>query len=502
MVPQLPPLGSLPSTLEQALQPSNESRIITEPNEPFRIVHVNEVWCRVCGWDAEEALGQTCRIMQGLGTCKATLAMLRQALMLKRNFAVQLLNYTKRGRPFMNTLQVTPLFSAEGQVTHYLGVVMARFLDGGGAVPSSLQLHAQPAPLPLIRMDAGRNDFTMMAVGQPTLADAEDDGGGMCRVPPFLTKLSEILSSEPPDVVMLDANAAAFCIMDANKFAKEVLPRYFKHNKLGSFSQQLHTYGFRRKASAASTENVIEFYHDRYNGEPSQFLSWIRVGGALSKRAAHTREAPVEAEAPEDLLHDLLQIQEGTRQLARMFQQAKATHAMQLRTILTKLMLRGILAPESASYISALPPVTPILPAQSPYAPLGPVGAGPAYAAPAAGGGGMLGGMFSGFGGQVVRCISSEGLQAQLDALEAGLSPLTSGAFPMSGLGMDHSIGSFVGSQSIDLQGDEALNFFADPLPGGMRHNPYPVDAYDGSMSGSYAASSLLGATHSVAMAE
>ena len=39
----------------------------------------------------------------------------------------------------MNTLQVAPLYNPKGQVTHYLGVVMARFLDGGGAVPAGVQ---------------------------------------------------------------------------------------------------------------------------------------------------------------------------------------------------------------------------------------------------------------------------------------------------------------------------------------------------------------------------
>ena len=140
------PLGNLPSTVEAALQPSNECRIITEPNEPFRIVHVNEAWCRTCGYDAEEVLGQTCKFMHGPGTCTATLAMLKQALQLKRNLAVQLLNYSKSGRPFMNTLQVAPLTNKAGQVTHYLGVVMARFLDGGGPVPPLVQQLGQPAP--------------------------------------------------------------------------------------------------------------------------------------------------------------------------------------------------------------------------------------------------------------------------------------------------------------------------------------------------------------------
>ena len=131
--------------MRTALVPSHEARIVTEPEEPYRIIHVNENWCRTCGFDAEEVLGQTCKFLHGPGTCGATLKMLQQALKMKRGLAVQLLNYTKKGRPFMNTLQVAPLYNAQGQVTHYLGVIMARFLDGGAAVPPSVQQMSHPA---------------------------------------------------------------------------------------------------------------------------------------------------------------------------------------------------------------------------------------------------------------------------------------------------------------------------------------------------------------------
>lgn len=452
--------GGLPSTLEQALQPSNESRIITEPNEPFRIVHVNEVWCRVCGYDAEETLGQTCKILQGLGTCKATLTMLRQALLLKRNFAVQLLNYTKRGRPFMNTLQVTPLVNSEGAVTHYLGVVIARFLDGGGPVPAVVQHSAQSAPLPMVtnqtRQDLSVEDVDMdMENGEDVSDDSGSGGANAGRVPPFLTKLSEILSSEPPEIITFNPDEASFIIHDASKFAKEVLPQYFKHNKLGSFSQQLHTYGFRRKANSSSLDASVEFYHDQYCGEATNFLSWIRMGGALSKRTAHVRDPHAEA-PPAQLIHDMLALAEGTRSLAATFNQAKATHTMQLRSILMKLMLRGMLAPESVSYISAMPPATPMLPV--PAASTRPTG----FAALDLPSASSL--QYS----LASNCMNSvDGLQAQLDALEAGILPLA---------------GSIQPHESGDLQGDEALQLFADssaPAPNrgmpDLRQPPYPV---------------------------
>ena len=349
-------LGNLPTTIEAALVPSHEARIITEPEEPYRIIHVNEVWCRTCGFDAEEVLGQTCKFLHGPGTCSATLQMLKRALQMKRSLAVQLLNYTKKGRPFMNTLQVAPLYNTSGQVTHYLGVVMARFLDGGGVVPPVVQQLGQPTPsqnygapynvkrergddvggapattgvlIPTGGSDfggsdahgansgagfapgvmhagpqglghgglgqgmagsgyfgghvnlsnygsaGGSNQQQYGAVPQDDLDHMMGDGGGTygadgsqsgSRVPPFLTKLTEILTVESPEIIALNAESPTFTIFDAQRFAKEVLPRYFKHNKLGSFYQQLHTYGFRR---AGSSTDPIEFHHDQYSVSP------------------------------------------------------------------------------------------------------------------------------------------------------------------------------------------------------------------------------------------
>jgi len=497
-----PLLGALPTTIEMALQPSNESRVITEPVEPFRIVHVNDVWCHVCGFDAEEVLGQTCKVLQGPGCCEATLTMLKQALNFKRNFAVQLLNYTKQGRPFMNTLQVTPLVDRDGKVTHYLGVVIARYLDGNGcASPSpSIQLHSESSHA-LVQREAdavrtrearggGRamqsvdergcdplsfgqsgmglaHQSSGMLTGIDSLDSMRDEDSASGRVPPFLTKLCEILTVESSDVVTFNPEASSFRINNPTTFAKEVLPRYFKHNKLGSFSQQLHTYGFRRKANASSLDASVEFFHDQYTAAPADFLTWIRAGGAVSKRAASTRE--VGTAPPPGLINDMHELDDGIRQLGQMFQQARAIHAVQLRTVISKLTVRGLLSPDSASYISSLPPATPMLSA----AHLQQVAAGVAPAAVAQsmlggsafggsggvalGGGtlgssGLSGGSFSnsasvgsasagfyamqeqtlaqldgsgsGFGRFSMGSQSMEGLQAQWDALDAGIAPL------------------------------------------------------------------------------
>jgi len=121
--------ASVPLTLQQALQPSNEPMVITEAHAPFRILHVNPAWCHACGYEAEEAIGQSCSMLQGASTCRSTLGLLRHALDRKRSFAVRLVNYTKQGRVFVNTLQVAPLTAAEGRVGFYAGFLSVRYLD-------------------------------------------------------------------------------------------------------------------------------------------------------------------------------------------------------------------------------------------------------------------------------------------------------------------------------------------------------------------------------------
>ena len=45
------------------------------------------------------------------------------------------------------------------------------------------------------------------------------------------------------------ADGAAIVITNPARLSREVLPRFFKHNKLGTFTQQLYTYGFTRRGN-------------------------------------------------------------------------------------------------------------------------------------------------------------------------------------------------------------------------------------------------------------
>ncbi|KAM4686569.1 heat shock factor protein 1 isoform 4-T4 [Amazona ochrocephala] len=70
-------------------------------------------------------------------------------------------------------------------------------------------------------------------------------GGG--NVPAFLTKLWTLVEDPDTDALICwSPSGSSFHVFDQGQFAKEVLPKYFKHNNMASFVRQLNMYGFRK----------------------------------------------------------------------------------------------------------------------------------------------------------------------------------------------------------------------------------------------------------------
>lgn len=61
--------------------------------------------------------------------------------------------------------------------------------------------------------------------------------------PPFLSKTYDMVDDPSTDsVVSWSGNNNSFVVWDVPEFARDLLPKFFKHNNFSSFVRQLNTY--------------------------------------------------------------------------------------------------------------------------------------------------------------------------------------------------------------------------------------------------------------------
>ncbi|MGK7904316.1 MAG: ATP-binding protein [Hormoscilla sp.] len=117
--------------LESAVVNAQDGILITEadPIDPPmgpKIVYVNQACSRMAGYSAAELLGQTPRIFQGPKTQRSELDKIRAALLSREAVTVEVINHRKDGSQFWSEINIVPLVNAQGQLTHFLGVMRDR----------------------------------------------------------------------------------------------------------------------------------------------------------------------------------------------------------------------------------------------------------------------------------------------------------------------------------------------------------------------------------------
>jgi PAS domain S-box-containing protein len=109
--------------LEQAIKNDYDSILITDlelVDGGPRIVYVNEGFTKMTGYNREDAIGQTPRILQGPKTDKGTLAHLKKSLIEGHSFFGQAVNYRKDGSEFINQWDIHPIYNDNGELTHWV----------------------------------------------------------------------------------------------------------------------------------------------------------------------------------------------------------------------------------------------------------------------------------------------------------------------------------------------------------------------------------------------
>ena len=107
----------------QAIAASTDGIVIADARKPdMPITYVNPAFERLTGYLSEEVIGRNCRFLQGNDTDQPALDTLRQALRDGKGCKVVLANYRKDGTGFWNELSISPIYDADGNLTHFVGI--------------------------------------------------------------------------------------------------------------------------------------------------------------------------------------------------------------------------------------------------------------------------------------------------------------------------------------------------------------------------------------------
>jgi PAS domain S-box-containing protein len=112
--------------LESAVENTQDGILITEAkqlDEPGpKLLYVNQAFTRITGYDLNEVLGRTPRLLQGPKTDRSQLDKIRTALSQQKPVQVELLNYRKDGSEFWVELNIVPIANERGQFTHWVAL--------------------------------------------------------------------------------------------------------------------------------------------------------------------------------------------------------------------------------------------------------------------------------------------------------------------------------------------------------------------------------------------
>lgn len=91
-------------------------------NSELPLIYINEGFTRITGYSMQESVGRNCRFLQRDDRDQPGLISLRGALKTGSDCTIVLRNYRKDGTLFWNELFTSPIYDADGRLTHFVGI--------------------------------------------------------------------------------------------------------------------------------------------------------------------------------------------------------------------------------------------------------------------------------------------------------------------------------------------------------------------------------------------
>ncbi|KAG0034139.1 stress-responsive transcription factor hsf1 [Podila clonocystis] len=114
-------------------------------------------------------------------------------------------------------------------------------INGGGAASSSSVAATLPMP------SSSSRGSSSTSSSSSALQPRSSNNSGRGTVAAFLTKLYNMVGDKASNnLIKWSDDGQSFIVINHVEFAKEVLPKFFKHNNFSSFVRQLNMYGFHK----------------------------------------------------------------------------------------------------------------------------------------------------------------------------------------------------------------------------------------------------------------
>ncbi|XP_066019460.1 LOW QUALITY PROTEIN: heat shock factor protein 4-like [Pocillopora verrucosa] len=117
-----------------------------------------------------------------------------------------------------------------------------------------------------------------------------DSSGIPSNVPAFFGELWKLVEDpQYEEHISWNKNGSGFLVHDQATFAREIIPKYFKHNNFASFVRQLNMYGFRKVIGAEqgglrSEKDEWEFFNGNFNKYHPELLENVKRKATPEKR--------------------------------------------------------------------------------------------------------------------------------------------------------------------------------------------------------------------------